>query len=73
MAGADKKSPSQRRSSKGEDQTPALPGDGSPKLTLDLDGQSVKSGKTGVSQKTEKSEESKKKAKTPDEPFVVGG
>lgn len=52
-----------------------MPSDGSPKLQLELDGQSEKSVKTGVSQKTEKSEDSKKKekkTKTPDEPFVVG-
>lgn len=50
---------------------PVLPGDGSPKMQLDLD---VQSDKTGVSQKTEQSDDSKrkKKAKTPEEPFVVG-
>ncbi|KAK7112594.1 hypothetical protein V1264_012028 [Littorina saxatilis] len=53
---------------------PVLPGDGSPKMQLDLDVQSDKSSKTGVSQKTEQSDDSKrkKKAKTPEEPFVVG-
>ena len=83
-AGSDKKSPSQKSSSKaGEEEErqtsappAALPGDGSPSLTLDLDEQSQKSAKTGVSQKTEKSEDSakkkEKKAKTPEEPFVVG-
>ncbi|XP_076446001.1 uncharacterized protein LOC143283663 isoform X2 [Babylonia areolata] len=69
----DGKSASLPGSIKEEDQAPVPPGGASPKLPQDLDKQSEKSAKTGVSQKTEKSDDSKKKkAKSPEEPFVVG-
>ena len=68
---SDKKSPSLKGSIQEEEQpAPVPPGEDSPKLSVELDRQSDKSGK---SSKTQKSDDSKKKkAKSPEEPFVVG-